>query len=311
MAVVRHRIEYSAADVPLEQVIEALQAQALLLSEGVAAMSAAAPGSEYRIVSITVSEIKAGSLLIDLLIELYGIYQKDVDAKVIGGLESLTGVDAPPEYEALVTLFMLGVTFYVALAAYSFVRKKKKELPDRPLHIEGDYNTVIMIIADKLTLTRDAVDALLAERLPQSRMRSLVKPVSDFFRPAKRQPGSVIKAPGVTVGPESIGQFPIDADLEGVGDTEIVNMPDTLIEIRATDRDRAKQGWAARVIDNPDMPDKRYPMGLYPTVDAEALAALETVRADLAVEMVKDADGSFRPKRLHLLAYREVPNDNA
>ena len=309
MAAITHRVEYSAKIVPLELVIESLQAQLRLLNEGVAVMARSAPGSEYRIVSIQVNSIETGSLIIDLLIESYRIYQHTIDGKVVGGVESLLGVDVPKEYEALVTLLMLGVTFYVSRWVYDAVRRKKKDFDQPPTYIQGDYNKVINIIAERLVITPEAVESLMADTIPPHRMKQLVRPVANFFRPAKREANSTITVPGVTVGPESIAEFPSDADLEGIAETEIVNLPDTLIQIRATDRDRSKQGWAAKIIGRPDFADRRLAMDLYPTVDADALAAMDQVRADLAIEMTRGADGALRAKKIHLLAFRELNGD--
>jgi hypothetical protein len=138
---------------PLEQVIDSLKSQLRLLQESIEVLEAASPGSELRIVSIKVDTVKSGSLIIDLLLQLYGTYQKNIDERVIGGVESLLGVDVPPEYETLVTLILLGVTYFVSRMVYDAVRKKKGAPPATPIHIDGNYNNVITIIAGKLEIT--------------------------------------------------------------------------------------------------------------------------------------------------------------
>jgi hypothetical protein len=150
------------------------------------------------------------------------------------------------------------------------------------------------------------VDNIFARVVHPSKFRQLVKPVADFLRPAKRQPGSKIDGPGVEMSAEAISEFPSDADIGQLTQTEIVPMPDSIIDIRALDRDRSKTGWAARVVSSPDMEDRRLPMDLYPTVDSVALAEHTQVRADLVVEMLRNAKGDLVPRRLHLLSFRPI-----
>ncbi len=305
MSEIRHKIEYSASGVPLSDVISALQSHQRLLPKAVNALTALAPGAEIRVVRITVDEIRAGSLIFDLLLELYGVYQHDVDRVTVEGIESLLGVDVPKEYEALVTLMMIGVVFFVSRWAYDTVKSKKNE-PAPGIHITGDYNRVINIIAGKLQITANEVEGAIAQAVQPSRVRTLINAVAAFFRPARTQPGSTIKGGGFEVSPDAIAEFPSEADLKAIDETEMINLPDTLIDIRALDKDRGERGWAAKIVGRPDFDFSRLPMDLYPTVNAPELAKLDKVRADLVVEMKRDGSGELRPKRLHLLAYREI-----
>lgn len=306
MPAIRHKLEYTASNVPLELVIDSLKGQLRLLNEAVEVLQATSPGANLRITGVTVNKIQSGSLLIDLALQIYGTYQSQIDGRVINGVESLLGVDVPQEYEALVTLILIGLTYYMSRMIYDAVREKKKDKSTPSVHIQGDYNNVVNIIANKLVISPQDVERAFEEVVHPTKFRQLVKPVADFLRPAKREPGSKIDGRDAEITSEAIKEFPNDADIGQLAQTEIVNLPDALIDIRALDKDRSKTGWAAKVLSSPDFQDKRLPMDLYPTVDSVALAEHAQVRADLAIEMLRNTKGELIPKRLHLLAYKEV-----
>ncbi|MDQ0564979.1 hypothetical protein GRI55_09495 [Erythrobacter citreus] len=304
-----HRVEYSADQIPLAEVVESLLAQQRLLEEGIAVLARAAPDSDLRLVAIHVNQIVAGSLLTDLALEIYHSYQESIDDKVIKGIEGLTGVDVPPEYESLATLAALAVTYFVARWAYEAVTQKKKKdqpaLPSPPpIHIDGEYNKVVNIIANTLTISPEAIERAVSDEITPKKRRQLVGRVTDFFRPAKQNPGSSINVGGFgDLEQEAITEYPNEADLQGLEDTTILPLPNQQIEIRATDRDSLKTGWKARIIGQADI-ERKMPMDLYPTVDADALADHKMVVADIAVEFAREKGGSLRPKRIHLLEFK-------
>jgi hypothetical protein len=310
--VVRHKVAYTAESISLTDVIESLQAQQRLLQEGVAVLARAAPDSDLRLVTIRVNAVTSGSLFVDLALELYHAYQTSIDPTVIRAIEGLTGTDIPSEYESLVSVAALGVTLFIARWAHGavFERKKKEHPTLRPspaVHIEGDYNRVITIIADRLSIGTDAIDQAFNDEINPKKRRQLLGRVTDFLRPAKAEPGSSIDVGGVgEIGPETIAEYPNEADLAGLEDTTILDLPGTQIEIRATDRDSLKTGWKAKIIDNEDFP-ARLPMDLYPTVDADKLADHKIVTADLAIEFARERGGTLRPKRIHLIRF--YPDD--
>lgn len=305
MAVVPYHLEYDARNVPLEQVIDSLRAQQKLLHEAVQFLSELAPGAELKIVGIRVNQIRSGSIIIDLLVEIYGFYQTDINNKIIHGIESLMGTDIPAEYETLLVIAVFAVSYFVARKIYESVLKKK-ESGRSSVHINGNYNNVINIVADTLVVSPQHVEQALEKVVHPSKFRQLVKPVVDFFRPAKSQPGTAIRSTNIEMPPEVFAEFPNEAEVGQLAQTEIIAIPDALIEIRALDKDRNKAGWAAKVVGRPEITDKRLPMDLYPTVDAIALAQNEQVRADLVVEMVRNSKGDLVAKRLHLLAFRQL-----
>ncbi|RUM95600.1 hypothetical protein EET67_22485 [Pseudaminobacter arsenicus] len=295
-----HRISYRDGTASIDEAIENLKAQKRLLEEGVRFLDLAVPNMTVESVRIRVVSVASGSLVSDLAVILVTTYQEDLEGKIVGGIEAVFGVDIPAEYEALVTLSALAVTYLVARYAYDAVRSKK---PDRPAstHIEGDYNTVVNVISDKINLPTSSVENALNEAIPQGRRRSLIKSVTKFLKPREDGVISPVTVGGVgEISPETLKEYPSDSELAEIDESRNVDLPSALLDIRATDRDKNTTGWAAVIIGDKRF-KKRMQMDLYPTVDAAALAKKERVKADVTVEGDRRADGSFVGKRIHLL----------
>jgi len=205
-----HRVEYRDGTASIDEIIENLKAQKRLLEEGVRLLEHAIPNMDVDAIQIRVVQVAAGSLITDFLVLVYGAYQKEIEATVIGGIEEMFGTDIPPQYEALVTLATLAVTYFVARYAYDAVRRKKPERP-ASTHIQGDYNTVINIIADKTNIPASAVEGALHDSIPAARRRSLIKSVTSFLRPREDGRISPVDVKGVGyINPATIAEYPTD-----------------------------------------------------------------------------------------------------
>jgi len=298
-----HRVEYRDGTASIEEIIANLKAQKKLLEEGVRVLEAALPNLNVETIHIRVVQVAAGSLITELIILLYGAYQQEIESKVVGGIEEMFGTDIPEEYEALITLAALAVVYFVARYAYDAVRQKKQDRP-ASTHIEGDYNTVINVISDKINIPATLVDGAVHHAV-SSRRRSLIKSVTNFLRPREDGRISPIEVRGVgALSPETLAEYPNDAELSEIDDSRNIDLPNVLLDIRAVDRDNNNTGWAA-IVRGDKRFKKRLPMDLYPTIDAKDLAKRELVTGDVIVEGERKPDGSFKAKRIHLIAVKE------
>jgi len=303
-----HRVEYQDGTASIDETIENLRAQKRLLEEGVRLLEHALPNMDVEAVHIRVIQVAAGSLITEFLILVYGAYQKEVEQTIVGGIEEMFGTEIPPEYEALVTLATLAVVYFIARYAYDAVRKGK---PDRPAstHIEGEYNTVINIIADKINVPANTVEAALHDSVPASRRRPLIKSVTKFLRPREDGRVSPVEVQGVgEVDPQALAEYPSDAELAQIDDSRNIDIPGATLDIRAVDRDRNNTGWAAVLVGDKRF-KRRLPMDLYPTINAEALAKKERVKGDVIIEGERSTDGVFRARRIHLISV-QTDDDN-
>lgn len=298
-----YSIKYEADARSIDDVIASLTAQKKLIEEGATAISHLA-GIELNKVEIRVQQVRAGSLLNEFAVEIYGAYQTEISKTIVGGYEHMFGTDIPEAWEPLVTLGTLAVTYFVARFAYEAVRGRRGDKAPST-HIEGDYNVVINAIASKLHISAEQVENELQGQLPIAKRRSLVRSVTNFLNPARKNRGTGIRVAGAPdIGPATISEYPTDSELAEVDDRRNLDLPGVTLDIRATDKDRRKDGWFARIVGDSRF-KKRLPMNLYPTIDAERLAHLDSVTGNVILEGERQENGSFRPKRIHLLDFHE------
>jgi hypothetical protein len=300
-----HRLTYvSSRPWPLEDVITNLQAQKRLLEEGIALLDRIIPGLEVTATEIRITRVTTGSPLVtDFLVLLYSEYQEQIEDQVVVQIEKMFGTDIPAEYNGLVTLGTLAATYFVSRWAYEAIRGKSKPAPPS-IHIQGNYNTVVNTLSDKLNVSTESIDDAIQKQLPLNKRRQLIASVAKFLRP--RSDGLIvpIRVDGAPdIDPETISELPSDTDLQQLDDTSNIDVTGARIEIRAVDRDRTKTGWAARISGDKRF-GKRLPMDLYPTVNQDELAKHESVVADIIVMGLRDTNGKFVPKRIHLISFR-------
>lgn len=305
--VFHHKGKYTADDFTIDEVILSLSAQKELIEAGLLLLAEIDPNFHYDGAKISVQYVKSGTLGWDLLVQVFGKYQQRIQDEVIRGIEEMFGVEIPEEMKFIVTLATLAVTYAVARYAYeSVTRNKEDKTPS--IHIAGDGNVVVQQIADIIGANQEDVERALDKSLPPSKRKKLTASVADFFRPSKKKPGEKIEIVGAPdVSPETLQEFPSDADISSVDDSKNVDVEGAIVDIRGTDRDKHKQGWHAMIVGDERFP-KRLPMDLYPTVNPDALANHKSVRANLIVECERLPDGNLKAKRIHLLSF-EPPSE--
>lgn len=139
--------KYTSKAFTIDEVVASLSAQKTLLEEGVNFLAELDHDFTLDKVTVRVETLTTSSLIWDLSVEIYGEYQTQIKTKVIGGLEEMFGVDIPKEYEGIVTLAALGVTYVVARYAYERVARSKDEKPNAAPNITGGNNVVIQQIS--------------------------------------------------------------------------------------------------------------------------------------------------------------------
>ncbi|TIO14918.1 MAG: hypothetical protein E5X86_22620 [Mesorhizobium sp.] len=299
-----HFVEYKEGTSSIDEVIENLKAQKKLLEEGVKLIDAALANFQLDEVKIRVLKAGSGSLITDFMVYVYGSYQTDIQDAIVGGIEELFGAEIPEKYETLVTLATLAVTYFVARYAYDAVRARR---PNRPpsVYIDGDYHQVINLVSERLQLPESEIENALHATVPAPRRRQLIRQVTKFLRPRDDGRPTRIEVKGYgEIPPDAISEYPTDGELAEIDDTRNIDIPNALLDIRATDKDRNNTGWAAVIVGDKRF-RKRLQMDLYPTVDTEKLSKLDRVRGNIIVEGERRQDGAFRAKKIHLLDFNE------
>lgn len=304
-AIFKHSGKYTADAYTIDEVISSLAAQKVLLEEGLNFLAELDRDFTLDKVTVRVDSLETGSLIWDLLVVVHGEYQTQIEEKVVGSLEEMFGVDIPPQYEGIVTLAALAVTYVVARYAYDRVARSKGDSSSAAPTINGDNNIVIQQISSVVGQDPQFIEKALERSLPPSKRKKLIPKVADFLRPAKKEKSAKIEmqnAPDIKA--KALAEFPSDADLKSVDDSTVIDVEGVTIDIRGTDRDKINTGWGAVVIGDESFP-KRLPMDLYPTVNPEVLALHQQVKANLAIECERRPDNSLKPKRIHLLSFEK------
>ncbi len=305
-SIFKHSGKYTANSYTIDEVIASLSAQKVLIQEGVNFLSELDQNFSLDKITIRVDSLETGSLVWDLVIEIYGEYQADIENKVIGSLEQMFGMDIPEQYEGFVTLGALAVTYVVAKYAYDRVARSKGKGPNAAPHITGDNNVVIQQISSMIGQDNATIEKALERSLPPAKRKQLIPKVADFLRPSKKDKSAKIEiANAPDINSQALAEFPCDAELKAVDDSTTIDVADAKIDIRGTDRDKINSGWGAVIIGDERFP-KRLPMDLYPTVDPEELARHQQVIANLLIECERRADKSLKPKRIHLISFEEL-----
>lgn len=298
----KHTGKYTGNNFTIEEVISSLSAQKDLIRSGAYLLEHIDSELSIDEVKIYIDRLETSSVVWDIVVEVYAAYQNTLEEKAVKGIEGMFGIDVPTQYEPLVGLAALAVTYVVTRYAYERVAKSKGDSTPS-VHISGEGNVVIQNIAQIVNQSPEAIENALEKAVPPAKRKSLLPRVADFLRPAKSREGAHIEMTGAPpISAEALREFPTDADLAGIDDRKNIDVEGAKLEIRATDRDKKKTGWSAKIIGDDRFP-KRLPMDLYPTIDAGDLASHHFVKANLFVECEKVPGDGLKPKRIHIFSY--------
>lgn len=301
-----HSIEYTMEEgLTLGEIAESLLAQQVLVDRLPLVLEELFPGLTVDAVRIRLKIAETGSLKEEFIVSLFLAFQDDVEESIIKAIEGTTGLDILEQHKTVVTLLVILVVLYVARAIYERVIGKRGEGAEKLPAIQGDYNTVLNITADRLQVSSESLDDAVAVAAASRDSRGLVSAIRRFFAPAKRGGGSTIKAHGEPViSREAVREFPSEAVLEDIENEPVMEpLAGVRLRILALDRQRRRTGWACAFPDG-EVDRSRVTMDLYPTVPLDDLSRAEEILADVIVEY--DAANTLHARRVHLLKVIKV-----
>jgi hypothetical protein len=152
-----------------------------------------------------------------------------------------------------------------------------------------------------VAISEDELNEAITETL-EKRRASVTKAGMDFLAPAKRHRARAVMLPGGTaIQAKAIDAVPSDIDIaQYQPPVETYPLEDVTVTFHAHDRDKGRH-WAARISEvSPD----RKPLDLAPDIRPEELFTKDSVRADVLVTSVLDADGDYVPSVYYLSKVR-------
>lgn len=264
----KHTVYYNTKQpIPISEVIGALQALEKLLRD-VPKVVSGATGTTIVRSEFFIDKIESGSLLETVAIKLFfkdeEEFEKFLDKIRENGVLRNTLVGA-----AIAGLVGYGV--YLAAGA------NKTPAP----HITANNNTIINIGAGEVNMTADQFRAIIEAAV--SDKKELAKNSIKFIAPAKRESGASVVINGdnsavpVEITPAAILEAPDKVDIPA--DRRIEDVKAIEVQIRASDLDSKKSGWAGRI----EGRTERVKIELDPVVNEADLFGKMKVKADVTI----------------------------
>lgn len=294
---INQQLYYSNKElVPIRDVAESLIALESIIRQSPDVLEAMFPGTKIISVSVFINELKSDSIWEDVIIKFVFGDQKKLD-EMISGLREKVGMDNIMQNPQLLSSILL--VMILTGGAY-YLGKDKSAQQEQKATIEANNNVIINIGAGMLKIEAEEFKAIIDGALKDK--DKLAKNASKIVSPAKRDPNASIKFNNNTqlsISPETVKAMPSHI-VEPEEEEFIEDFENIEIEVRATDLDSTKKGWAVVV---PELSKKRIKLQLDPTVEPEKLAELRNITAKATIIFGHDKKFNKIPKMVFL---REV-----
>ncbi len=251
-------------------------------------------GFKVESIDVKVSKVTHNSPLAEALIGILIVaYQRDLVKEVPPIIEHFLGVKVSDKYKTIVTVLSMAIAIYGASAA------AKAVFPDKETtNLDKEYKALTYIAGDYISMPQARIEHSISTNLSGPIKQQVKKTGIDFFRPSKKEGVEILGPMGLKISKEAVQETPSDFDMSLEDDLEQYPLQDVIIEIRAQDKDRKKQGWYA-VIN--DVTEKRLKMQIYPTIDPNSIFGRDSIKGDVIVVNKKNTDGSYQPSMYHLV----------
>lgn len=295
--VVSQQIYYSNKElVPIKEIAESLQALDAVIRHSPEVLEALFPGTKIESVEVFIKELRSDSIWEDLVVKFVFGSQKKFD-QLISNLRERVGMDNLMNNPQLLSAIIL--VLILSGGAY-YLGKDQTADPEQRATIEANNNTIINIGAGMMEMSAEEFKILIDGAIKDK--AKLAKDAVRMVKPAKRDPEASITFNDNTelqITSESVRAMPRYVS-EPEEEEFIEDYTDIEMELRATDLDSTKRGWAVVV---PELGDRRVRLQLDPTVSPEELYERRKFTANATIIFGFDKDSKRVPKLVFL---REV-----
>ncbi|MBN8283398.1 hypothetical protein [Zoogloea sp.] len=273
-----HQVYYSNREpVPIREIVDSL-----LGLEQVIRMSPRVlhglTGVEIDRVEIFVEHLETGSLMETVLIKLFFKSEDDLNAfldKVRGKLE-----------KPMARNILIG-SVLTALVGYGAYLAATAQKGAATTTITANNNVIINLGAGQVDLTPEAFKAIVEAAVVDK--KALANSAVKVLKPARLDSQASItfdESSGLVFPPDVVKATPKTVEIEV--QQKVEHMLDVDLEIRATNLDSARSGWAALL---PGKIDRRIKLELADGVSPIDVAGKLKVRADISIYYALDKDG--------------------
>ena len=309
--IVKHEVTYDFdGRATVAEVAKSLIAQDRLFQEAMRVVEAAFPEIDIEKLTVNLREVVQAS---PLRHRLEGIIiaaaspglTKDMPEDI---LNTLFGIDVPDSLDSWVSILILIIALWGAEALAKKIKRSKNtadraQSENQELTLAAERRRLTREAAIRATITEDELNDAITETL-EKRRSSITKAGMDFLAPAKRHKARALRLPmGTAIQPAAIAAVPSDIDLaQYQPPVETYPLEDVTITFRAHDRDKGKH-WAGQISEvSPD----RKPLDLAPDIRPEELFTADSIRGDVLVTTVLNADGDYVPSLYYLSRVRHA-----
>ena len=284
-ASVPFQVVYQTEDpVPIEQVIQSLQAVQHILNDSSALLPSFITGLTVERISIQVKQIEEGSLREIFGVALFMAFQEDLETEIPALIETLTGQPVPEHLETLVTITTLIVLYYGIIKIIDVLgdRFKRQEM-------QVQYDGLVDDVA-KLTgkPREEIIKALESQYEKRGKLSQLGRSALKFFTPSKSQKNAPILINDRVIKNEVVAEVPDKYLAEEEMSSDVYQDYDAVnLEIHAQDRDKRKTGWAAVV---EELGADRLKVKLVEEVRTDQVWQKDSIVADVSVRFERDGD---------------------
>lgn len=291
---INQQLYYSNKDlVPIKDVAESLLALESIIRQSPDVLEALFPGTKVSSVQVYINELKSDSIWEDVVIKFIFGNQEKFD-ELISGLREKVGMDNIMNNPQLLSSILL--VMVLTGGAY-YLGKDKSAPPEQKATIEANNNVIINIGAGMLKIEAEEFKAIIEGALKDK--DKLAKDAAKLISPAKRDSEASITFNGnkeLRIEPETVKAMP--SHIKEPEEEESIKDYDALeIEVRATDLDSTKRGWAVVA---PELSKKRVKLQLDPTVNPELLAEERNIVGKATVIFGHDKEYNKIPKLIFL-----------
>lgn len=291
---VSQQIYYSNKElVPIKEVAESLLALEAVIRHSPDVLEALFPGTAIQTLEVFIKEPRSDSIWEDIVVKFVFGDQSKLDAFIDDcrsriGMERL--VNNPKIFSAVIlVLILMGAAYYLG--------KDASATPEQKAAIEANNNTIINIGAEMLGMTPEGFRLEIEGAIKDK--PKLAKDAVRLVKPAKRDPEASITfndTPELQITPESVRAMPRYVS-EPEEEPYIEDYPAIQMELRATDLDSTKRGWAVAL---PEFGNQRVRLQLDPTVSPEEVFARRNFEGRATVMFASDKGGGRVPKLVFL-----------
>ncbi|WP_022949502.1 hypothetical protein [Methylohalobius crimeensis] len=279
--------------VPIKEVAESLLSLEEVIRHSPKVLESLFPGTKVQAVDIFIKELRSDSIWEDVVVKFLFGSQENLD-QFISHARKRMGMDKIMSNPQLLSAIIL--VLILSSVAY-YLGREQSATPEQQATIEANNNTIINIGAGMMEMSAEEFKALVDGAIANK--AKLAKYAARVVKPAKNDPGASITFNGneeLRITPETVKAIPdIVSDPENeefVQDFEKISM-----ELRATDLDSTKRGWAVVV---PAIGKERIKLQLDPGVSPERLYEKRKFKGNATIIFQSDRKHNMVPKLVFL-----------